>query len=101
MWSIRSQPLRLGEGREVGAQDGLSGNAELGGDSCPGDDVVAGDHAHLDVGGLGVAHRRLRLLTGRVDHADQAGHLQRLDQGQQVAAGDRSWLRRDPGRRRP
>ena len=38
-------------------------------------DVVAGDHPHADVRGLGVGHRLLGLVARRIDHADEARHL--------------------------
>ena len=58
---------------------------ELRGDRGPGDDVIAGHHPHPDVRLLGVGDRGLGLLARRVDHPDQAGHLQVLDQGEQIA----------------
>ena len=51
------QPLGVGEGGEVGAEHRLAGDAQLLGDRGAGRDVVAGDHADADVGGL-------RLLDG-------------------------------------
>ena len=58
MSSIRASRSASGQGREVGAQDRLAGDAELLGDGRTGDDVVAGDHAHPDVRGLRVGRPR-------------------------------------------
>ncbi len=81
------QPLFLGEGCEVRAEDRLSGDAELPGDRLACDDVVAGHHPHADVGVLGVADGVLGLGSGRIDHSDHRRHLQVRDQRQQVAVG--------------
>ena len=81
------EPFGLRQGGEVRAQDGLTVDAELAGDRGAGGDVVPGDHPDPDVRGLGSFHRRLGLLPGRVDHADQAGHLQAGDVAEQVTTG--------------
>ena len=87
MPSMRARRSCLGHRREVGAEDGLSGDAELLGDRRAGDHVVSGDHPHADVGVLGGPDRVQRLGAGRIDHPDQRRHLQVLDQRQQVALG--------------
>ena len=84
---MRCQPFALGQGSKVRAEDGLAGDAQLLGDRGAGDDVVAGNHAHPDVGCLGVLDRVLRLGPRRIDHADHRRHLQVLHQRQQVAVG--------------
>ena len=78
MSSIRARRSVLGHGGEVGSQDGLAADPDLLGDGGPGGDVVAGDHPDPDVGRLGLGHCRLGLGPGRVDHPDQAGHLEVL-----------------------
>jgi len=55
------------------------------GDLGAGDDVVTGDHPHLDMRGLRVGHRGLGFLPRRVDHADQAGHGEIRDVAEQIA----------------
>ena len=79
------EALRLGQRSEVGAENRLARDVELLGDRGAGDDVVTGHHPHPDVRRLRVGDRGLRLLARRVDHADQARHLQALDQGEQIA----------------
>ena len=81
------QPLRLAHRGELGAQHRLAGDAELLGDGGAGGDVVAGHHAHADVGALRVAHGRLGLLARRVDHADDRRQLEVGDVAQEVALG--------------
>ena len=85
--SIRSMSLRLRERRELGSQDRLSGDPELFGDRRAGDHVVTRHHPHADVGCLRVGDRALRLVTRRVEHADEARHLELDDVGEQVAVG--------------
>jgi hypothetical protein len=51
------QPLGLGQGGEVGAEDGLAADANLLGDGRAGGDVVAGHHADPDMRRLGAGHR--------------------------------------------
>ena len=46
------QSVRVGQGGELGTEDGLAGDAQLLGDRSAGDDVVAGDHPDPDVRGL-------------------------------------------------
>ena len=84
---MRVEPLGLGHRRQFGAEDGLSGDAQLLGDGGASDHVVPGDHPHADVGVLGGSDRVQRLGPGRIDHPDQRGQLQALDHGQQVAVG--------------
>ena len=81
------QPLRLGEGGEVGAEHRLAGDAQLLGDRRARRDVVAGDHADSDVGGLRLFDGGLGLGPGRIDHRHQAGHLQVVHVSEQVALG--------------
>ena len=57
--SIRVQALGLVERGELGAEDRLAVDPEFLGDRGAGDHVVAGDHAHADVGLLGVGDRLL------------------------------------------
>ena len=84
--SIRSS-RSLVERRELRAEDRLAVDAELLGDRAAGDDVVAGDHPYADVRFLGVCDGGLRFFAGRVDHRDQACHLEVLHVVEQVAVG--------------
>jgi hypothetical protein len=79
--------LRLRHGGEVGPQDRLAADPELLGDGRAGDDVVAGHHAHADVGRRGLLHGLLRLVARRIEHADEARDLEVGDLRQQVAVG--------------
>ena len=79
------EPLRFGQRGELGAEDRLARDVELLGDRRSGDDVVARHHPHPDVRRLRVGDGGLRLLARRIDHADEARHLQALDQGEQIA----------------
>ncbi len=79
--------LLVGEGGEVGAEHGFAVDAELLGDGCAGDDVVAGDHADPDVGSLRVRDGGFGFFAGRVDHGDQAGHFEVVNVAEQVAVG--------------
>ena len=79
------QALLFAQARELLAQDGPPGDAQLRGDGRAGDDVVAGHHAYPDVGLGGGLHGRLGGLPRRVDHADQAGQLEAGDPAEQVA----------------
>ena len=81
------ETLGLGHRGQVGAEDGLPGDAQLLGDGRTGDHVVSGDHPHADVGVLGGSDRVEGLGPGRIDHPDQRGQLQALDHGQQVTVG--------------
>ena len=71
------EPLLLRQRGEVGAEHRIAGDAELLRDRGAGDDVVAGDHPHPDVRRLRVGDGGLRLLARRVDHRDEARHLER------------------------
>ena len=53
--------------------------------AAPVDHVVAGHHPDPDVRRLGARHGGLGLVARRVDHPDQARHLQVDDVGEQVA----------------
>ena len=81
------QPLLFAQRGELRPEHRGTGDAELLGDGRPGGHVVAGDHAHPDVGALGIPDGRLGLVAGRVDHGDEGRHLEIGDVAQQVAFG--------------
>ena len=81
------QPISVGEGGEVGSEHRLAGDTQLLGDRRPGGDVVAGDHAHADVGGLRLLDGGFGFSPGRIDHPDKAGHLQVVHVREQIALG--------------
>ncbi len=81
------QPLGLVQRCELRAEDRLALDAEFLGDRRAGDHVVAGDHPHPDVRRLCILHRRLGLGARRVDHADEARHLEALDVAEEIAVG--------------
>ena len=83
--SIAASRSASGRAAKSAPEDRLARDADLLGDRRAGDHVVAGDHADPDVRRLGAGHGRLGLVPRRVDHPDQAGHLQFDHVGQQVA----------------
>ena len=64
---------------------GLAGEAELPGNGAGGDAVVAGDHLHLDAGGVAAGDGLPRLGAGRVDDADEGVEGDALHPRQQIA----------------
>ena len=84
------QPFGFRQRREVGAENGLTGDPELLGDRGTGRDVVAGHHPDPDVRGLGPGDRSLGLGARRIDHPDQTRHLQTGHVGEQVTVRHRT-----------
>src|SRR5262249_31386137 len=82
-----AHPVGLGQGGDLGAEDGLAADADLLGDGRTGGDVVAGHHAYPDIRRLSAGHRVPGLVPRRVDHPDQAGQLQLGHVAEQVTAG--------------
>ena len=64
--------LVLAELRELARRRSRGPDAELTRDRLGGDGVVAGDHPHLDAGGVRFGDRRLGRRTRRVDDARPA-----------------------------
>ena len=81
------ESLGFGECGKVGAEDRRARDTELLGDRRAGRHVVAGDHADTDVSSLSGGDGGLRFSPGRVDHADEARHLQAGNVSEQVTVG--------------
>ena len=82
--SICAEQLVVAHGGELGAGDGAAGDAEVLRDRCGGDRVVAGDHAHLDPGGVRDRDRVLRRRPRRVDDAHERERRQPVQQREEV-----------------